>query len=174
MTDEQRQVTAGMAAAGLVTLGAGAACALTGWRPWDFGTGLPDRLLYGFACILPVLACLAVAIGAAAAFRFGSPADIGGAALTEGTPGMRLRAGFLANTHEQVSVAVPVYLAAAMMLPERWLGTVAAASILFVAGRVGFARGYRGGAAKRAFGFAVGFYPTVLLLVACIAAFKSR
>lgn len=174
MNDEQRQVASGMAGAAIVVLAAGFSCAATGWRPWGFGTSAADRMLYGAACTLPAIACLAVAIGSVAARRFFSPEDIGGALSKVSTQELRIRAAILQNTLEQTGLAVPAFLAAAMLLPERWLGTVAAASILFVVGRIGFARGYRGGAAKRAFGFGVGFYPSVLLVLAGLISVMLR
>lgn len=168
MSREQRQVASGMAAATLLVLATGASCVITGWHPQIVGSGASDRLLYGLACTLPVAACLAAAIASVAAYRFFTPDDIGGAGLTPGTAELRVRSAILQNTLEQAALAIPVYLAAAMMLPERLLGMVAAASILFVIGRVGFARGYRGGAAKRAFGFAVGFYASIFLMLASL------
>lgn len=141
------------AATAAVVLSA-ATCVITGWRPWDFGTDPIDRLPYGLACTLPPVACLAVAVATIAAHRFRSPQDIGGTGMTEASSELPVLSAILQNTLEQVALAVPIYLAAAMLLPERGSGSVAAAAILFVLGRIGFARGYRGGAAKRASGSA--------------------
>jgi len=170
-----------MAAAAVLIGGAGLACGMTGWRPWTFGLGPFDRLAFGLACVLPPVASLAVAIGRVAAHRFFTPADLDASASDAGasegaraTPELRMLSAILQNTLEQVALATPVYLAAAMLLPERWLGLPAAASILFVVGRVSFARGYAAGAAGRAFGFAVGFYSTVLLLLAGLGAVAAR
>ncbi len=141
----------------------------------SFGTGAIDRLLYGVACTLPVAACLAAAIGRRRARRFFTPEDIGGAGLTSGTAGIRIRAAILQNTLEQAALAMPASIYAVMLLPERWLGvTASAASILFVIGRAAFARGYRSGAAKRAFGFAVGFYASIALLLVSLLAVTLR
>ena len=172
--EEQRGVLAGMIAAGVLIVGTALLCGSSGWRPWGFGTDAGGRLGYGFACILPVLACLAVAIGRVASHRFHSPDEIAGAALAPTGPELRLLQSILQNTLEQVALATPVYLAAAALLPERWLGCVAAASALFVVGRVAFTRGYRKGARERAFGFALCFYATAGLLVACLAMVAAR
>ena len=53
-----------------------------------------------------------------------------------------------------------------MLLPAGLIGWVPAAALLFALGRVLFVAGYASGAAARAFGFALTFYPTVTLLIA--------
>ena len=170
-SDEGRRVTSRIAAASVLVVAVAGFCGATGWRPWSFGAGLEGRLAYGFACALPPLACLAVTIGRVAAHRHATPEEIAGSAFVgEPGPALRILLAVLQNTLEQVALAVPVYLAAALLLPEQWLGCVAGASALFVIGRVAFARGYARGAAERAFGFGLGFYPSVGLLVACLAA----
>jgi uncharacterized membrane protein YecN with MAPEG domain len=42
------------------------------------------------------------------------------------------------------------------------------AALLFVVGRISFFAGYAHGAPSRAFGFALTFYPTALMLVATL------
>ena len=168
--NERRRVTGRIAAAVVLVVAVAGFCGATGWRPWSFGTGFEGRIAYGFACALPPLACLAVTIGRVAAHRHAMPEEIGGSGFGEPGPALRILLAVLQNTLEQVALAVPVYLAAALLLPERWLGCVAGASALFVIGRVAFARGYARGAAERAFGFGLNFYPSVGLLVASLAA----
>jgi len=55
-------------------------------------------------------------------------------------------------------------------MPVSWIAAIPAAVVLFVLGRVLFLRGYRGGAPSRAIGFALTFYPTVLMLVLLVGA----
>ena len=50
------------------------------------------------------------------------------------------------------------------MLPPLF-GAVPVAAILFVIGQISFAAGHAGGAPARTFGFALTFYPTVLLVL---------
>ncbi len=54
----------------------------------------------------------------------------------------------------------------AVAMPHAWLASIPAAAALFVLGRFLFSRGYAQGAAARAIGFALTFYPTVLMLAA--------
>jgi len=63
-----------------------------------------------------------------------------------------------------------VHLAWATLMPVSWMAAIPAAAILFLSGRVLFIRGYRGGAPSRAVGFALTFYPSVLMLVIVIGA----
>ena len=50
-------------------------------------------------------------------------------------------------------------------MPLAWQAAVPAAVILFVVGRALFWRGYASGAPGRALGFALTFYPQVVMLV---------
>ena len=49
-------------------------------------------------------------------------------------------------------------------MPVTWMPGILAAAILFFVGRFLFIRGYAGGAPARALGFAMTFYPSVLML----------
>jgi len=71
-------------------------------------------------------------------------------------------------------LAVAAYLIWAVVMPHRWLWSIAIAALLFVAGRVLFTRGYTRGAAGRAMGFGLTAYPTfgMLAAVAVILAFR--
>ena len=122
---------------------------LSGWRPWSYGTDLGDRLFYGIACLLPVAACLAVALGQGLAVR---------ARGASAVPASDLAA--------QVALAAPAYIAAALLLPERWLGAVAGAGALFVIGSLTAARGRDKGASL--FGAVLQYLPSALLLAASL------
>jgi len=77
----------------------------------------------------------------------------------------KLLQALLQNTLEQTVLAFPVYLAASLVFPARFLPMVAAAAALLVVGRIRFFRGYARGAPSRAAGFGLTFYPSVALLV---------
>lgn len=113
--------------------------------------------------LLPVTA-LFVAVARLAKHRFATPADIDGSALTVGTDQAKLLQALLQNTLEQLTLAVPVYLAALFNTSNSVHATVPACACTFLLGRVLFFATYKSGAGARAFGFALTFYPTVLLL----------
>lgn len=158
-----------MAAAGALILLAALLVRETGWRPFGFGSSALERLGLGLACLFPPALCLAMAIGALARHRFLDPGDRGGAAQIEQSPRARKLAALVQNTMEQTVLAIPAYIGAALLMPEPWLGAVGAASVLFVIGRLAFARSYEEGAAGRAFGFALTFGPTLALLAVSAA-----
>jgi hypothetical protein len=166
LSGEQRAVASRIAAAALTTIVVMGAVGAAGWRP------LPERDATGLAivCLAMLGATLAVAIARVAAHRFFTPDDLAGSGLTSGTNRVRALNAVLQNTLEQVVLATPTYLAAAMLLPDDRVGVIAAAAVLFVLGRVSFTRGYDAGAAGRAFGFGLTFYPTVALLLSSLAA----
>ncbi|HEY0179453.1 MAG TPA: MAPEG family protein [Dokdonella sp.] len=116
-------------------------------------------------CLLLPMLPLAIAVARLAAHRFFTPADIDGSGLTAGTAPARLLQALLQNTLEQVALAVPTYAAALYAAPATAGRASVAAACLFLLGRVLFFARYRHGAAARALGFALTFYPTVLLLL---------
>jgi hypothetical protein len=167
VTGAQRGVLAGMAG------GLAVALALTFWctsgspglalSPHAFS--LSQRLMLAAAAWTGPLICLAAAIGAVANRRFFSAQDIDGAGLTDESARLRVPRAVLANTHEQAALAIPVYTALALLLPASQLSFPLLLSASFVIGRALFALGYRHGAAARAFGFTLTFYPTMAGLV---------
>lgn len=118
----------------------------------------------GLSMILPTMT-LIVAIGRLARFRFFSPADIDGSGLTKGSAEATILQSLLQNTLEQLVIATGVYTAWCLVMPAAWLSAVPLSSLAFTVGRLGFFKGYHKGAPSRAFGFALTFYPTVLLMV---------
>lgn len=117
-----------------------------------------------FACslILPVI-MLIICIVRLAQHRFFTLEDIDGSGLSEGSPRAKVLQALLQNTLEQLAVAMPVYLLAALTLRSDLLAIVPSTAALFVVGRIFFFMGYAGGAPSRAFGFALTFYSTVIL-----------
>lgn len=120
--------------------------------------------ILGLSSALPTLFFIA-SIVRLAIFRFFSPEDIDGSALTAGSREAKLLQGLLQNTLEQFIIAIGVYAAWCLLMPMSWLSTIPLASLLFAIGRIGFFKGYRKGAPSSSFGFALTFYPTVLLLL---------
>ncbi len=116
-----------------------------------------------------ILVCLIVAIGNLARHRFFTPADIDGGGLTAGTERAHVFQAVLQNTLEQTVIAVLSHLFWAAVMPFGAQAALPVAAALFVVGRICFAAGYAGGAGARAFGFALTFYPTVILTVSAFA-----
>jgi len=139
--------------------------------PFSFAgiNGVERRLaVLGFSLILPTLV-LIISIGRLARHRFFSPEDIDGSALSSGTKRATLLQCLLQNTLEQFIITVVVYLIWALTMPVAWLSVLPLNALLFAIGRFTFFAGYENGAPARAFGFALTFYPTVLLMLILIA-----
>jgi len=114
--------------------------------------------------VLPTLT-LMVSIMRVANHRFDSPDDIDGSGLTVGTDRVLVLRAILQNTLEQAVLAVAAYLIWAAVMPHSWLRAIPVAALLFVTGRMLFARGYQRGASGRAMGFGLTAYPTFGMLV---------
>lgn len=126
---------------------------------------ISDRLsILGLSLILPTLLLIA-SIGRLAKFRFFSPEDIDGSGLTAGTSEARVLQSLLQNTLEQLVIAIGVYITWCILMPSSWLSAVPLCSVLFAIGRILFFKGYNQGAPARAFGFALTFYSTVVMLI---------
>lgn len=163
MNSEQRGVVVGMASAFLVALATLIGAATLGGASIAPDTSTEFRLELVATSLMAPAAALFICIARLAKHRFFTPEDINGSALTQGTSRAKLLQGLLQNTLEQVAFAVPVYLACSFILPSHLLGLIPAAAVMFLVGRLLFYIGYSGGAPSRAFGFALTFYPTVLL-----------
>lgn len=123
------------------------------------------RLAWAMAWALLPMLTLMIAIMRVANYRFASPGDIDGSGLTSGTAGIQILRAVLQNTLEQAVLAVAAYCIWSVTMPLRWQGVIPTAAVLFVTGRVLFARGYERGAARRATGFGLTAYPTFGMLV---------
>lgn len=168
MDSTQRGVAVGMASAFLT------AAAILGVVVIYAGRGLASPAPLEFRLWLLALSIMApafslfVCIARLAKHRFFTAEDIHGSALSGGTVRARLLQSLLQNTLEQGALALPVYMGCAFVYPSRFLGVIPAAAAMFLVGRVLFFAGYSNGAPSRAFGFALTFYPTVLLGFAAI------
>ena len=154
-------VAAGMAAGLAVTL---LALLWPGLPSGPSDTGA--RLSSWLACDLAVALWLAVAVGRLARHRFFSDADIDGA-LGPGSVRANILQSLVQNTLEQTVLAAVAY--GVWLLgppPAAPIATAWIAVGCFSVGRLLFFLGYSRGAAARALGFALTFYPTVGLLLA--------
>jgi MAPEG family len=123
--------------------------------------------------LLPILT-LMVAVARVGNHRFYTPEDIDGSGLTSGTPQVQVLRAVLQNTLEQTVLAVAAYTIWAVVMPRRWLWSIAIAALFFVTGRIFFAYGYTRGAPGRALGFGLTAYPTfgMLAVVAVVSLFR--
>ncbi|WP_263141231.1 MAPEG family protein [Pseudomonas sp. RIT-PI-AD] len=127
---------------------------------------IPARLAAALRWDFLVIACLAGGIALIARHRFVTPEDIEGSGMSAGSDRVRHYQACLQNTLEQVVLAVCTHGLWAVAMPPRWQGAVAVAAVLFLLGRILFWRGYARGAPARALGFALTFYPSLLMLLA--------
>lgn len=167
LSEKQRGVLKGMVSAlvvAVVVLAAGSQFLLFE----NFGeTQGSIRLQVAAVALVPVALVLMISIGTLARHRFFTPEDIDGSGLSRGTVKVHTLQAILQNTLEQSVLAFLAYSCFAALAPDSLLGVVPAAALLFVIGRVFFWKGYSKGAPARAFGFALTFYSTNLLLIAC-------
>jgi hypothetical protein len=165
LTEKQHGVVRGIvpALAVSVTGIAGAIWLSPGWLiPGDDPAG---RIAFVMRWDLLVVFWLIVQTGALARLRFFSPEDIDGGGMSAGTAAARKGQAILQNTLEQVVLAVFVHVAWAAIMPVRALAAIPVAAVLFAIGRALFWRGYGRGAAGRALGFGLTFYPSALMFL---------
>ncbi|WP_374344944.1 MAPEG family protein [Phenylobacterium sp.] len=124
-----------------------------------------ERIAFAARWDIPVLVWLAVCIRQVSGGRFKSPADIGGSALSEASPAIAISRAILQNSLEQTVLAIGAHFALAATLRGRELIVVPILVTLFLAGRVWFAVGYRGGAPGRAGGMVLTAAPTIVALL---------
>jgi hypothetical protein len=167
LSEKQTGVLKGMALALLIS-GATLFFSLKLLGPKFIVMSLGGRFaLCALAMLLPALT-LAYSIGRLARHRFFSPQDIDGSALSSGTSTAVLLQSLLKNSLEQALLALIAYASWCLLVPAVLLPAAPAAAVLFFVGRVMFFARYVQGAQARALGFALTFYPTVLLLVAAM------
>jgi hypothetical protein len=174
LSEKQKGVVRGVIPAALVTLvgfaGASVLIPVSALPADEPGARLAWALPWA---LLPVLV-LMVSIMRVANYRFSSPEDIDGSGLTAGTSGVLVLRAILQNTLEQAVIAVVAYTIWAAIMPLKWLRAIPIAALLFVAGRILFARGYQRGAPGRAMGFGLTVYPTFGILMVLTATLVLR
>jgi len=170
LTDKQRGVLKGMTIGAATSLVVIIAAILLGPALLSPEASAGERLAFALKADAFLALWLGVSIGLLARHRFFTPADIDGGGLSQGSETAKVLQATLQYTLAQTVLAVLVHLAWATLMPVCWMAAIPAAAILFLSGRVLFIRGYRGGAPSRAVGFALTFYPSVLMLVIVIGA----
>jgi hypothetical protein len=165
LSSEQRGVLRGMLAA--LAVSAIGFVVMFFWNPMRPNT--PPSTLEALGSLLQwdilLMIALAANIAIIARHRFFTPEDINGSGLTKGSEKVRIFQATLQNTVEQIALAFPVHVIWAVAMPQQWQGMVPLAAMLFFAGRLFFWRGYASGAVARSFGFALTFYPSLIMLL---------
>ncbi|MCM8611635.1 MAPEG family protein [Accumulibacter sp.] len=164
LTDKQQGVLRGMVSGVIATLLALTISIVAHEPAFESAPGYPAALVHALTWDVLIVVCLLVNIGLLARHRFFTPDDIDGGGLTGGTPQAQILQSTLQNTLEQTVLAVSVHALWAVAMPHAWQAAVPAAAILFFVGRVLFWRGYARGAPARALGFALTFYPSVVMV----------
>jgi len=164
LTDKQKGVVRGVVPAALLTVAGfcGALLIPASALPIDDPGA---RLSFASQWALLPMLTLMICIMRVANHRFATPEDIDGSGLTAGTARVLVLRAILQNTLEQAVLAVGAYLVWAAVTPLGWLRAIPVASLLFVTGRILFARGYERGAPGRAMGFGLTAYPTFGMVV---------
>ncbi len=111
---------------------------------------------------------LLLSIVAMAIHRFFHAADIDAATSDVISRKARILQSIIQNTLEQVVLAIIVYGAWIFLAPQNWKLLPVIYVILFSCGRLLFVTRYNAGAAARSFGFAITFYPTIILICALV------
>jgi hypothetical protein len=168
LTIKQRGVLIGMSSGATITVVLVAAAILANPVHLSLETSLGDRIAFALKADAAIALWLAVSVGLLARHRFFTPDDIDGGGLTAGTQKANILQATLQNTLEQTVLAVLVHAMWAVMMPSGWMSAIPAAAVLFLCGRVLFVRGYSGGAPSRALGFALTFYPSLLMVIVII------
>ncbi|MBB2197500.1 MAG: MAPEG family protein [Gluconacetobacter sp.] len=112
---------------------------------------------------------LLAGIARIATVRFFSPQDIDGSGLTTPSAAVSVDRAVLQNTLEQLVLAQGAYFAM-VAASHRTVVLIPALVLLFSVGRLLFWRGYERGAAHRACGFAMTFYPTIFACLVAVVA----
>lgn len=166
LTDKQsgvlKRMMIGLLIALAIVIGSGV------WNPLGFPAGMSpvDRLAVAAQCALVPGLFMIIAVARMARQRFFSPEDIDGGVTATDTPRAQLLQTLLQNTLEQTLIALLVYLGWALTMPATWLSVVPVAALAFAIGRILFFLGYEEGAPSRALGFAMTFYPSVVMMIA--------
>lgn len=115
---------------------------------------------YLLALSLPTLSYI-VGIGRIAGLRFFDESVSNPLVMAENIR-LNIMKQYLSNTHEQLFLAVIIYLLLSWNLPVDSIYLVLLFSLCFVFGRILFANGYISGASGRSLGFALTFYSNVV------------
>jgi len=176
LSDTQHGVMLGMgigATISVVGVGAALGQALPSWatqrlvpaKPSSVDQDIARALRWNLLIALPLIS----SIGRLASFRFFSPDDIDAAASKRApSKDVNIYQAVITNTLEQALVSVGTQLAWSASMPRETQTMVPLANMFFFAGRILFVLGYEHGAAYRSAGFALTFYPSVLMAVSLV------
>lgn len=173
MTSKQIGVALGMA------IGAGATVVVLAapffWSDFPRGAeGIAGAAGYWALATLSVLFWLFVSIARLARHRFFNAEDIDGGAGSSTSHEARILQSILQNTLEQTVLASGVYGVWLILAPAQLKLLPLFCAALFSLGRLLFFLGYGRGAAGRATGFALTFYPSAGLLLLLIGLAAAR
>lgn len=161
----QKGVAAGMAAGFLLC----AAAFLSPQLP-NVSPEAEARLKLWLACSLLNVCWLLIAVGRLALHRFFTPADIDGGGRAVNSERANYLQALVQNTLEQCIMAMIASGAWLYLGPIDRCGLAIIFTAFFAIGRLLFFIGYSRGAAARALGFALTFYPSVAMIVATMPA----
>ena len=167
---KQRGVLKGISIGAAITVAAIAGAILAGPVVLSPEATVGERLSFALWADAFIALWLGISIGMLARHRFFTPEDIDGGGLAPGSETANILQATLQNTLEQTVLAVLVHLTWAILMPGSWISAIPAAVVLFLCGRLLFVLGYRGGAVSRAVGFALTYYPSVLMLIVVVGA----
>ena len=165
LTEKQKGVTRGVITGAVLTIVVLSAGIIFIPTPLALDSSAGDRLVYVLKAEILVIFWILYCIGKLGNHRFNTPEDIDGGGLTTGTERAKIFQAILQNTLEQTILAVVVHLIWAVVMPITWISGVLVAAILFSIGRFLFIQGYAGGAPSRALGFALTFYPSIVMML---------
>ena len=170
LTVKQRGVLKGIIIGAAITVVVIVGAILAGPMVLSPEATVAERLAFALWADVFIALWLGISIALLARHRFFTPEDIDGGGLTRGSETANILQATLQNTLEQTVLAVLVHLTWAILMPVSWMSAIPAAVVLFLCGRVLFLLGYRGGAPSRALGFALTYYPSVLMLIIVVVA----
>jgi uncharacterized MAPEG superfamily protein len=169
LTDKQSGVLKGIVIGAVITVVVIAGSIILGPKFLAQGLSASERIAFSLKSDLAITFILAISISRLARHRFFTAKDIDGSGLTQSTETAKVMQATLQNTLEQAVLAVLVHMTWVVTMPADRDATIPAAAVLFLTGRILFIRGYSGGAPSRALGFALTFYPSMLMLVIILA-----
>lgn len=164
LNQQQKDVRIGMTAGALF-------CAVWVWMGYGFiDIELPlwvttgDRMAYVAKCEFFAALMLLFGVMVVAGQRFFSDKAIEG--QTEGlSNSITINLRYIQNTVEQLVLLVVAHMAYAATADSDEMKLIPILVSLFIVGRVCFWIGYHQNALSRSFGFAVTFYPTVIMMI---------
>lgn len=165
LTEKQNGVLKRMVVGVLIAVAIVASGSFFNWLPLGSAATLIDRLSFAIQYLLLPAAFLVISVGRLAKHRFFTPEDIDGGGYSQDTERAMILQSILQNTLEQFCIASVVYLAWVVIMPADTGSVIPLAAIAFSIGRILFFVGYSKGAAARALGFTLTFYPSVVMLM---------